>query len=996
MYSDGMCNPECNIDECAYDGGDCTVRQQTSSCLKQQEASLTDLSGPYLEDGQDYYEAELSIHFRPLQSYTNHDTGNVIFVLEFSHSIKFADPRLSTSPCFGALQGRQSILSITETESSDSSRAQMVRDARKFFFYPELRITNEYLVDAGEESLVNGILPSQHQLQHFSVWGGGGNKSVCYNCVTINTSRRNVKLEQSWKFDFFPFDTPQLTFFVSLDLGNISTACSGLARTITRVEDWDRSVPTWELSGEEAIRSSMVRDNLCRVDILLSRRYTVFMIKQLLAIIIIVWGALLTLRVEPRSPPLFGGRISGLIFAMVIVMLQPNLAVSLLGNLTYLVWSDVFSLCQFSVLVIALCCSVHIHGLIRADKEEYAMWVDKIVRECTSSEQAIWTGALALGVFVVCFLSFLAYTAFRRDRELRRVATRLRDLRGQSESEEAQALLRSLFHRCEVYNTGYISLQVVRHLLHEIYPLTSRSKLRQITHSLSSSEISFEQFQEAYEQLSTLDSTSPKTKHSSCGKLAREPVICTHLQLFKPLRTVLDPLVWAQLKKYDLGDYVARVTSALQQQAKQGTIQQWVRDCDTISNEGGMRVRLLQAVLQASRVAQLHPTQPAQEENPPCVDHLVAQLEESGDAEEGAVLAERSEGVSRAVDLGDVNPAIIEHTPWVAAVACEEEGLETGETSIAPQEHMWLKRNSTFAVLYSMSLDSHEITSMAPSELMSLIKHGFTSIPITEPPPLVTPTRRLRPRSQLPLLYASDGSLHQGRAATAAHGFRHVPKFPELSSDRAITAPSDQSSVRSPNQHTLPSHASSLPEGAFLLGWDHSSEELEPFSKVDMRRKQAAANRRIALMTQEAQAKRQWLLDSARSQILSEWVDTPQFAAKRELPPSYTKPHDLQMLAQARSPGGLLDLRPTNVKTARSRRRGNLDFQPLEIYSDPKERRESSLCIGRSISLKRLEQGNALPTSAARTPSPMMSWSISSKWNKVLPKCKSSLRATIT
>ncbi|KAL3911920.1 MAG: hypothetical protein SGPRY_008515 [Prymnesium sp.] len=197
-------------------------------------------------------------------------------------------------------------------------------------------------------------------------------------------------------------------------------------------------------------------------------------------------------------------------------------------------------------------------------------------------------------------------------------------------------------------------------------------------------------------------------------KLASSPSLLAS-KLFKPLRTALDPLVRAQLKKYDPVDYVARVTSALQQanphhallalqgmrdhgqQAKQGTIQRWVRDCDTISNEGGMRVRLLQAVLQASRVAQAHPTQPAQEENPPCADHLVAQLKESvdvgaetplaskdeGDTEEGAVLAQRSEGASRAVELGDVSPAIIEHTPWVAAVACEEEGSETGEASIS-------------------------------------------------------------------------------------------------------------------------------------------------------------------------------------------------------------------------------------------------------------------------------------------------------------------------
>lgn len=90
----------------------------------------------------------------------------------------------------------------------------------------------------------------------------------------------------------------------------------------------------------------------------------------------------------------------------------------------------------------------------------------------------------------------------------------------------------------------------------------------------------------------------------------------------KALRAALDPLVQLQLKKYDAVDYTVRVTTALrhgkgadallalqgmhayQQSVKQGTIQRWVRDCDAISNENGMRVKLLQAVLLAGKQGQ--------------------------------------------------------------------------------------------------------------------------------------------------------------------------------------------------------------------------------------------------------------------------------------------------------------------------------------------------------------------------------------------------------
>eukprot|EP00966_Prymnesium_polylepis_P091542 2118947-Prymnesium_polylepis.1 len=102
-------------------------------------------------------------------------------------------------------------------------------------------------------------------------------------------------------------------------------------------------------------------------------------------------------------------------------------------------------------------------------------------------------------------------------------------------------------------------------------------------------------------------------------KLGRRPDLFAS-KLFKPLRAALDPLVQLQLKKYDPVDYAAlqqkkghgallglQGMRANGQVAKQGTVQRWVRDCDSIPNEGGLRVRLLQAVLQAGRPIEEQP-----------------------------------------------------------------------------------------------------------------------------------------------------------------------------------------------------------------------------------------------------------------------------------------------------------------------------------------------------------------------------------------------------
>ena len=86
---------------------------------------------------------------------------------------------------------------------------------------------------------------------------------------------------------------------------------------------------------------------------------------------------------------------------------------------------------------------------------------------------------------------------------------------------------------------------------------------------------------------------------------------------FRDLRAALHPLVQVQLSKYDLVDYGSRASAALrlgkweeallaldgcrafQQVPKQGTVQRWVRDCDTADEL--TRLRLLDSIVRTSK-----------------------------------------------------------------------------------------------------------------------------------------------------------------------------------------------------------------------------------------------------------------------------------------------------------------------------------------------------------------------------------------------------------
>ena len=117
--------------------------------------------------------------------------------------------------------------------------------------------------------------------------------------------------------------------------------------------------------------------------------------------------------------------------------------------------------------------------------------------------------------------------------------------------------------------------------------------------------------------LTKLTAQDVATTISTLNHLAANPELLASKAL-RELRAALHPIVEAQLKKYDPIDYVARVTTAFRnghgadallalqglhargQSARQGTVQRWVRDCDSIADVG-LRTRLLHAVLRAGK-----------------------------------------------------------------------------------------------------------------------------------------------------------------------------------------------------------------------------------------------------------------------------------------------------------------------------------------------------------------------------------------------------------
>ena len=188
------------------------------------------------------------------------------------------------------------------------------------------------------------VVPDARRLSRLSEPDSIANASLhvsptCTSCVTVSadSSDRTVSVDMQWTFVWFPFDRQTIDLEIKVPFHDVVATCARMAAdpNVLDKRKWEQYVSQFDIIDVQVVPGPPPILDTCVVTITVQRNVIVFMVNSLLAITLIVFGALLTLHINPTIPPLFGGRCAGLISSMIVVMLRKSVAKETLGSLTY-------------------------------------------------------------------------------------------------------------------------------------------------------------------------------------------------------------------------------------------------------------------------------------------------------------------------------------------------------------------------------------------------------------------------------------------------------------------------------------------------------------------------------------------------------------------------------------------------------------------------------------------------------------------------------------
>ena len=260
-FSDGICDPECNIWECGHDGGDCGYEEATMACrpLMQLVKGISTFPGNlttlgfvgYAEIQDESYDddeehdddddfgdelefrqpaqVELNVHaMQPLALELSTGTNAWSLRVEMTVSLRWRDARLHLSPCsrqLGRMLSFDATTSAAERLQADADRQllwtpPLALNGTPLTFQPDTatKASGESKNELSRASFVGAPPGRRREWMHPQAAPADGAEQ-CVGCMALNyTVGWSVAFKPRLRFEDFPFDRQE--WRLSFDVGD--------------------------------------------------------------------------------------------------------------------------------------------------------------------------------------------------------------------------------------------------------------------------------------------------------------------------------------------------------------------------------------------------------------------------------------------------------------------------------------------------------------------------------------------------------------------------------------------------------------------------------------------------------------------------------------------------------------------------------------------------------------------------------------------------------
>lgn len=373
MLGDGECDADCNSYQCEHDAGDCGDDVATEACSLEHSMKPTYWGlqpGNYTaatqrtlgaKDGSKLAAVELRVVKFPPFQITSSSTEGVwkIDAQDIQLAMRWRDSRLTTAPCKLMLP---SMFTLVPGSDKDNKDTRLVMEAKKkIIWFPQLSLEGEDL----NGFLTNGPLKESAFMLKEGDEGGdwynpsdiNDGSSTCFDCAILNVTTKakfdayRGDMPSRLQFEYYPFDQQvfRMKFRVassnifsctfSTFLGAVGNDPETAAKAmLPKTDEWTPISPFIEVRHASSTSDSADRTT-CEVAFYVVRNYKIFLVKQVIMSVIVVYLGLASLYMNAADHTGDRAALIGVSALIVMFNFQTDLVI---GTVTYLVWWDVF------------------------------------------------------------------------------------------------------------------------------------------------------------------------------------------------------------------------------------------------------------------------------------------------------------------------------------------------------------------------------------------------------------------------------------------------------------------------------------------------------------------------------------------------------------------------------------------------------------------------------------------------------------------------------